>query len=77
MAYQRIKNYLRTAYRTECQTTLPEAYQMTTEKQTDILPRLPTEMSTVTETLPDAESRDAESAYAKRLSESRSALLSW
>jgi hypothetical protein len=28
-----------------------------------------------TETLPDAESTDAESAYAKRLSESRSALL--
>jgi len=34
------------AYRTECQTTLPEAYQMTTEKQTDILPKLPTKMAT-------------------------------
>jgi hypothetical protein len=47
MAYRRIKNYRRTAYRTECQTTLPEAYQMTTEKQTDILPGLLTEMATV------------------------------
>jgi hypothetical protein len=32
-------------YRTESRITLPEAYQMTTEKPTDILPKLPTEMA--------------------------------
>jgi len=46
MTYRTIKNYRRTAYRTECQTTLPGAYQMATEKQPDILPQLPTEMAT-------------------------------
>jgi len=35
----------RTAYRTEFRITLPEAYQMTTEKPTDILPKHPTEMA--------------------------------
>jgi len=35
----------RTAYRMESRITLPEAYQMTTEKSTDILPKLPTEMA--------------------------------
>jgi len=40
------RNYCRRTYRTECQSTLPEAYQMTTEKQRDILPKLPTEMAT-------------------------------
>jgi len=56
MAYRRIKktlperhtersrNYGRTAYRTESRITLAEAYQMTTEKLTDILPKLPTQM---------------------------------
>ena len=39
------RNYGRTAYRTESRITLPEAYQMTTEKPTDILPKLPTEMA--------------------------------
>ena len=41
-----LKNYRRTAYRTEGQTTLPEVYKMTTDKTTDILPKLPTEMAT-------------------------------
>ena len=36
----------RTTYRTDCRTTWPEVYQMTTEKPTDILPKLPTEMAT-------------------------------
>jgi len=40
------RNCRRTAYRTECRTTLPEAYQMTTEKPTDIIPKRPTEMAT-------------------------------
>ena len=40
------RDYRWTAYRSKCQTTFPEAYQMTTKKQTDILPKLPTEMST-------------------------------
>jgi hypothetical protein len=40
------RNYRRTACRTECRTTLPEAYQMTTEKPSDILPKLSTEMAT-------------------------------
>jgi hypothetical protein len=39
------RNYGRTAYRMESRITLPEAYQMTTEKPTDILPKLPTEMA--------------------------------
>jgi hypothetical protein len=39
------RNYGRTTYRTECRTILPEAYQMTTEKPMDILPKLPTEMA--------------------------------
>jgi len=39
------RNYGRMAYRTESRITLPEAYQMTTEKPTDILPKLPTEMA--------------------------------
>jgi len=39
------RNYRRTAYRTESQSFLLEAYQMITEKQTDILPMLPTEMA--------------------------------
>jgi len=45
MTHRRIKTYRRTASRTECQTTLPEAYQMSTEKQTDILAMLSTEMA--------------------------------
>ena len=36
----------RTRYRTECRTILPEVYQMTTEKPTDILPKVPTGMPT-------------------------------
>jgi len=40
------RNYRQTACRMECRTTLPEAYQMTTKKPTDILPKLPTEMAT-------------------------------
>jgi len=40
------RNYRRTACRTECRATLPEFYQMTTEKPTDNLPKLPTEMAT-------------------------------
>jgi hypothetical protein len=39
------RNYGRTAYRTEFRITLPEAYQITTEKPTDILPKLPTEFT--------------------------------
>jgi len=46
IAYRRIEKYLRPAYRTECQTTLPEAYQMTTERRSDIQWKLPTEMLT-------------------------------
>jgi hypothetical protein len=30
---------------TDCQTTLPEAYQMTPKKPPDILPKLPTKMA--------------------------------
>jgi hypothetical protein len=33
------------AYRTESRITLPEAYQITTKKPTDILPKLTTEMA--------------------------------
>ena len=40
------RNCRQTAYRSECQTTIPEAYQMTTEKPTNILLKLPTEMAT-------------------------------
>jgi len=40
------RNYRGTAYRTEWRIKLPEAYQMTTEKAMDILPKLPTEMAT-------------------------------
>jgi hypothetical protein len=40
------RNYRRTAYRTECETTVPKAYQITTEKPTNILSKLPTEMAT-------------------------------
>jgi len=40
------RNYRQTAYQTTCQSALPEPYQITTEKQTDILPKLPTEMGT-------------------------------
>jgi len=43
---ERSRNYRWTAYRSECQSSLPEAYQMTAEKQIDILPKLPTEMAT-------------------------------
>jgi hypothetical protein len=39
------RNYGQMAYRTECRITLPEAYQITTEKPTDILPKLPTELT--------------------------------
>jgi len=39
------RNYGRTAYQTESRITLLEAYQMTTEKPTDILPKLPTKMA--------------------------------
>jgi hypothetical protein len=42
--------YGRMAYRMECRITLSEAYQMTTEKPTDILPKLPTEIATVMST---------------------------
>jgi hypothetical protein len=38
--------YGRRVYRTECRITLPETYQITTEKPMDILPKLPTEMAT-------------------------------
>jgi hypothetical protein len=31
--------------RTECRTTLPEAYQLTTEQPPDVLPQLPTELA--------------------------------
>jgi hypothetical protein len=37
------RNYGQMAYRMECRITLPEAYQMTTEKPTDVLQKLPTE----------------------------------
>jgi len=40
------RNYGRTVYQTESRITLPEAYQMTTKKPTDILPKLPTETRT-------------------------------
>jgi hypothetical protein len=36
----------RPAYQTECETTLPVAYQMTTEKHPDFLQKLPTKMAT-------------------------------
>ena len=35
------RNYRRTAYGTECETTILEAYQMTTSKPRNILPKLP------------------------------------
>jgi len=40
------RNCRRTAYRTECRTTLPEAYQLATAKATDIIPERSTEMAT-------------------------------
>jgi hypothetical protein len=40
------RNYHLTAYQTEYQTTIPKAYQMTTEKTTDIVSKLPAEMAT-------------------------------
>ena len=42
---EELRNYGRTAFRTESRITLPEAYQMNTEKSTDILPKMPTEMT--------------------------------
>jgi len=61
------KNYCRAAYPTECQTTLPEAYQMRTKMATGRRgPPRPYQM-------PNQEM--PESAYAKPLSKSRSALL--
>jgi len=46
IVYQRMTHYSRTVYWTECKSTIPEAYQMTTEKHTDIQSKLPTEMAT-------------------------------
>ena len=43
---ERSRNYHQTACQTDSQTTLPEAFQMTTKKPTDIPQKLPTEMAT-------------------------------
>jgi len=40
------RNYGWKAYLTECQTTFPEGYEVTTEKPTNILPTLPPQMTT-------------------------------
>jgi len=93
------RNYRRTAFRTECQSSLPETYQMTTEQQTDIQPKLPTEMAQrigprmhrsyhpndfhreVVHRDPTKWRiktwRELQMQCTKRLSESRSALVTW
>jgi len=62
MAYRWIKNYRRTAYRTECQTTLPEGlpndYRETNGYSTEAAYRDGHREKRATETLPNAESRD-------------------
>ena len=53
MAYQ---TEYQAEYQTEYQTILPGAYQMTTEKPTNILPKLPTEIVTEISTKNEPES---------------------
>jgi len=45
MAYQRIKHYRQMAYLIECHSTGRDAYLMTAEKHTDILPKLHTKIA--------------------------------
>jgi len=59
MAFRRIKNYRGTAYWTECGTTLPTDYREPNGYPTEAIIRVTFTEKQFTETLPNAESRDA------------------
>jgi len=59
MEYCRIKNYRRTAYQTECGTIVPKEYRQANGYPTEAIIQMTFTEKQSTETLPNAESRDA------------------